>query len=98
MIRVTVELISANGSHRDRVLGTMEIANDGTGTADVGNYRVKLHAEYTPKEGRHAQVRGFRRRAQSVWSLIGTALKMTGHTKQGTAGDMPGTPQHEELL
>lgn len=97
MIRVTVELISANGRERDRVLGVLEIVNDGTSKArDIGNYRGTLVAEYT--RGRPGVVEGFRRQRQSVWTLVGAFLKQWGHTKQGTAGDMPGTAQQEDLL
>jgi len=74
MIRVTVELISAVDPARSRTLGTLEIANDGTGDAT-------LHAEYTPPTGRRCRVLGFRRQRQSVWSLVGAALKQMGHTK-----------------
>ena len=81
MIRVTVELISAVSPDRNRVLGTMEIANDGSGYATVGNYNATLHAEYTPEAGRKTRVLGFNRQRQSVWSLIGAALKAMGHTK-----------------
>lgn len=81
MIRVTVELIPKGDESRARKLATMEIANDATGTTEVGNYRGTLHAEYTPKEGRHGRVLGFHRKRQSVWSLIGAFLKQLGHTK-----------------
>jgi len=81
MIRVTIELISAIDPARNRTLGTMEITNDGTGDATTGNYDVILHAEYTPLIGRRCLIKGFRRQRQSVWSLVGAALKAMGHTK-----------------
>ena len=81
MIRVTVELLSAVDASRSRVLGTLEIANDGTGTQDICDYDATLHAEYTPPIGRRCRVLGFRRQRQSVWSLVGAALKQMGHTK-----------------
>lgn len=81
MIRVTVELVSAIDPARNRTLGTMEIVNDGTGTAEVCDYGATLHAEYTPPVGRKCRVLGFRRQRQSVWSLVGAALKAMGHTK-----------------
>ena len=81
MIRVTVELISAIDASRSRKLGTLDIANDGTGTQEVGDYDATLHAEYTPPGGRKCRVIGFRRKSQSVWSLVGAALKAMGHTK-----------------
>jgi hypothetical protein len=81
MIRITVELISARNESRNRVLGTMEIANDGTGDLEVGNYTGTLHAEYTEPSGRKGSVRRHNRRTQSVWSLVGAFLKQWGHTK-----------------
>jgi hypothetical protein len=80
MIRITIELISAVDPSRSRILGTMDIENDGTGTQEVGNYLGTLHAEYTPKEGRKGKVTAFDRRRQSVWSLVGAFLKLWGHT------------------
>lgn len=84
MIRVTVELLSAIDASRSRVLGTMEIANDGTGTREVGDYNVTLHGEYTSPDGRRCRVVGFHRKRQSVWSLVGAALKQMGHTKHAS--------------
>lgn len=81
MIRVTVELISAVDPSRNRQLGVLEIVNDGTGTAEVCDYDATLRAEYTPPAGRRCRVLGFRRQRQSVWSLVGAALKAMGHTK-----------------
>lgn len=81
MIRVTVELISAVHQSRNRTLGTLEIANDGSGGPKIGNYDATLHAEYTPPEGRKCRITAFRRQRQSVWSLVGAALKTMGHTK-----------------
>lgn len=81
MIRVTVELIPHGDELRKRTLGTLEIANDGTGTENVGSYSGVLRAEYTPSVGRRGYVWDFNRQRQSVWSLIGAFLKLWGHTK-----------------
>lgn len=45
MIRVTVELVSANGRARDRVLGRAEIVNLGTGDDTHGNYRAVFYGK-----------------------------------------------------
>lgn len=58
----------------------MDIANDGTGTSDTGNYVATLHAEYTGKDGRKGRITNFNRRKQSAWSLVGAVLKLFGHT------------------
>ena len=81
MLRVTVELIPYGDESRKRSLAVMEIANDGTGDYEVGNYTGTLHAEYTGAEGRKGKVVQFQRRHQSVWSLIGAFLKLWGHTR-----------------
>lgn len=80
MIRVTIELISAVDPARNKVLGTLEISNDASGSEDVGNYNGTLHAEYTGPDGRKGRVMRFHRRRQSVWSLVGAFLKLWGHT------------------
>lgn len=81
MIRITVQLIPHGDESKARNLGTMEIANDGAGTLDVGDYDGILHAEYTGPSGRIGRVVQFNRRKQSVWSLVGAFLKLWGHTK-----------------
>ncbi len=80
MLKITVELVSAVDPKRNRVLGTMMITNDGTGTADSGNYVATLHAEYTGRDGRKGRLTNFNRRKQSVWSLVGGFLKLWNHT------------------
>ena len=42
MIRVTIELIPFGNEARKRVLGTMVLVNDGTGSAQTGNYNCFL--------------------------------------------------------
>lgn len=42
MIRCTIELIPHGQEDRKRVIGCVEIANDATGTNEVGNYNVVL--------------------------------------------------------
>ena len=82
MIRITAELIPhGDESKPKKVLGVLEIANDGNGKLDVGNYTGILHAEYTKPGGRHGRVEQFHRQTQSVWSLVGAFLKLFGHTK-----------------
>lgn len=79
MIRVTIEIVPHGVESRKRTLATMEIANDGTGSSDLGNYVGTLNAEY--QTDRPGYVRGFQRHKQSVWSLVGAFLKLWGHTR-----------------
>lgn len=96
MIRVTVELVSAIHPSRSRVLGTMDIYNDGSGDQETGHYHGKLFAEYTPKNGRLGEIRNFHRQRQSVFSLVGAFLKLWGHTKHTTKqGEKTGRPDEQ---
>jgi len=81
MIRVTVELVPHGDEERKREIGRLEIANDGSGDEETGNYTGRLFAEYTPEEGRRGRLFSFARQRQSVWSLIGGFLKLWGHTR-----------------
>lgn len=81
MIRVTIELLPHGDPTNPRKLGVLEIANEGTGTTELGNYAGTLHAEYTGPDGRKGRVTSFNRKNQSVWSLVGAFLKLWGHTK-----------------
>jgi len=81
MIKVTIELWPKDYEHNKRTLGTLTIANDGSGDMSTGNYNGVLHAEYTGPSGRKGKVISFNRRKQSVWSLVGAFLKLYGHTK-----------------
>lgn len=80
MIRITATLIPHGDESQARTLGTLEIANECTGDDTIGNYHGTLHAEYTGKDGRYGRVKGFHRKTQSVWSLVGAFLKLFGHT------------------
>lgn len=78
MIKITVELLPHGKEENKRMLGVMLIANDGSGTATVGNYVGSMESEYGQRAG---TVKGFNRKTQSVWSLVGAFLKLWGHTK-----------------
>lgn len=80
MLRINIELLPKGDASRARTLGTMTIANDATGTLELGNYVGTLNAEYTGPDGRKGRVTNFNRRRQSAWSLVGAFLKLWGHT------------------
>jgi hypothetical protein len=42
MLRCTIELVPMGDEDRKRVIGMVEIANDGTGDGHTGNYKVLL--------------------------------------------------------
>ena len=76
MIVITVELKSAISRTRDRVLGVLTIANDGTGGATTGNYRATL-AGVRGRVIDTCVVRGFPRKKLLAWDLIYRALRAT---------------------
>jgi hypothetical protein len=80
VIRVTVELISAIDPSRDRLLGVMEITNDGRGSKTVGDYDVKTRGP----AGRVAalgRVLRHRRQADPIWNLVRKACVAAGYVR-----------------
>ena len=78
MVVIKVELWPHGKQEGKRELAHMVIANTGQGTADEGEYLCTMKAEYGVRKGKMVR---FRRRSQSVWSLVGGFLKLFGHTK-----------------
>ena len=72
MLRVTIELVPF-GVGTPRVLGHAVIANDGTGTHDVGNY----DAEFYDTDGLCgvARLDGFDRLHRDAWALLTELLE-----------------------
>lgn len=78
MIRVTVELWPHGDKSRKWHLGTAIIANDGTGTEEIGNYRVTLSKWGRPQRvWRRGRVEGFPRKSRGPWDLLYRALQAT---------------------
>lgn len=77
MVVVTVELVSGITGEK-KELGRMVIANDSTGSEDIGHYYGELVAEYGT---RRFVRRNFHRKTSSVWTLIGSVLSKLGHVK-----------------
>lgn len=74
MLRVKIEDVPPLGA-TPKVLGLLEIQNDGSGTEESGNYDVRL--AHGPK-GRHwlkARVEGFPRQEKGPWHLVQAALQ-----------------------
>lgn len=79
MIVVKIELHSAL-TGKVTQLGQMHIANDGSGTEDVGNYVGTVFRKPDFKQvTRTAGIAGHRRRQLTVWHLIGRMLKQMGY-------------------
>tara|TARA_R110000868_G_scaffold64854_3_gene194613 strand:+ start:963 stop:1259 length:297 start_codon:yes stop_codon:yes gene_type:complete len=98
MIKVTVELVSAVHPSRSRVLGSIEICNDGSGGQSVGHYYGTLHAEYTGRDGRKGEIKNFNRQQQSAFSLVGAFLKHWGHTKHSALTPKLPEPMDDPLF
>ena len=81
MIRITCELWPGGHESRKRLLGTMSITNDGTGTRERGNYDVSLRRSGGTGKLRYTQVCGFSRKAHSVFQLLRLALNQL-HTEK----------------
>ena len=77
MIRIVVELHPHGLSTKKRVIGRMEIWNDGSGDRKRGNYRFRWHnGDLTDKRSRiHTGfVRNFARLSRNVFDLLRLCL------------------------
>mgnify|MGYP001570701468 CR=1 FL=1 len=73
MLRMTVEIVPFGNDLLRRIIGTMIIANDGTGDTSVGNYQVRLSTD-TETALAVGSVKGHDR-GQGAWPLVALALK-----------------------
>lgn len=71
MILVTVELVSARGPDRDKVIGTLQIGNVG-GSDSVGDYQALFDGEAGAQQ---VLVLGFPRLREDAWELVRRALE-----------------------
>jgi len=85
MIVVTAKLISAVDG-REEVLGTLIIANDGSGTRSRSSYNIwqgRRHQrdlrEIHDNPTRRSRVENYPRQALSPWCLVARALAGLGH-------------------
>jgi hypothetical protein len=88
MIRVTVELVPFGREADKRVLKQMEIANDGTGTNEYGNYKVYEPSGCADDRKRLSKAGSIPRvldhdRSRSMWELVWRALDRIRHTWRG---------------
>jgi hypothetical protein len=77
MLRVTIELLPLGDETRKRTLGTIDIANDGTGTFERGNYMVRLGKFGGRGVWRRGAVTQFPRRSMGPYDLLLRALVAT---------------------
>mgnify|MGYP001580238924 CR=1 FL=1 len=70
MLRVTIELVPFGIENQKRTLGTLIIANDGTGTPTRGNYEAHFYSRNNRRSHKVYTVHGFPRQTKSAWNLI----------------------------
>lgn len=73
MLKVTVELVPFGVKGKTKKLVEAHIINDGTGTASMGNYKVKLF-DKRGRPWREGKVEKHRRKDLHVWYLIYKAI------------------------
>ena len=79
MIIVTVELHSAI-TQKKTLLGTCRIANDGGGSATLGNYDA-VFSGGKGGPGKTGRVERYPRKAVAIWNLVRRACEAAGYTK-----------------
>jgi hypothetical protein len=98
VVVVTIEKHSGFGNQQKEVLGTMAIANDGSGTATVGHYTFSV----VNRDGRriiNGTVRGFPRKQQGAWRLLKLALEqMYPSTQPGRRRRWPARRKPQQQL
>lgn len=78
MLRVTIELLPFGSEERKRHLGTIDIANDGRGTRERGNYMVRLSKFGRPTtDWKKGAVLDFPRQTLGPYDLLLRALIAT---------------------
>ena len=86
MVVVRVELWPGGLELGKKSLGTMYLANDGTGTAGEGSYDVKIMKFDGKGTWREGRVEGFDRQRRGPWDLIQRALDATLGLRNGSRG------------
>ncbi len=69
MVRITIEIVPYGSLENKRILGSVDIINDGTGTKTIGNYSVTA-INGNGKVFRKCKIEGYRRKADSIWKLM----------------------------
>ena len=90
MLRVTIEIVPHGIEECARVIAKAAIINNGTGTAELGNYQVSLAGgDGKPLRRRFwkkGSVLGFPREKRGAWDLLYLALAATvGKRNKGEA-------------
>lgn len=85
MIRVTIEVLPGGDASRKRHLGTIDIANDGTGSMEEGNYSIRLSKFGNPSQTwLRGAIRGFDRIRRGPYDLLLQSLLATVGRREAT--------------
>ena len=77
MVVVKIELWPGGYETNKRDLGTILIANDGTGTSTIGNYDVRVMSRgKKPRILKTGRVEGYKRKTTSPHRLVLAALQI----------------------
>lgn len=75
MIVVTIELWPGGDRSRKELLGAATIANDGSGTPTVGNYRYALGKRKGVGTWKEGEIKGFPRKRLGGYDLLLRVLR-----------------------
>lgn len=88
MLRVKIELVPFGDETKAKTIGEMLIANDGTGTAEKGNYAaVVAPDEWNGQPIMYANLKNYDRKL-SVWCLVQSLLEVLSRY------DLPGSQEN----
>lgn len=71
MLRVTIEILPHGSTELRRTLQIIDIANDGTGTIEQGNYKVRFNPTH---EWIEDYIKGFPRKGYTADKLLKLVL------------------------
>ncbi len=99
MIRVTIELLPWGCEARKQHLGTIEIANDGSGSRSVGHYRARLSRRGAPRSvWKEAKIKNFPRLRWTAYDLLYRVLReVVGERNENKRGKLVGICPSEPL-
>lgn len=69
MIQIEIYLAPHGDTKNRKLIAAGEIANDGTGTQTLGNYKYVLMKK-TKRSAKVGEIKGFHRKVNDVWHLL----------------------------
>ena len=75
MIRIAIDLVPRGIHIEETRLYTMTITNDGSGSLEVGNYKVRLKANQGQREETTCEIKDYDRLKKDILPLLKEALE-----------------------